>query len=191
MSISKNIYKINIKNFIYTYFIVLQSFILNIFVDRRNDFIVIRCGFEELVKILTFVAKHSTVKANMLLDIAVVDLPGKLYRFNINYLLNSVTLNQRFVVLTFSNEITWIQTATKLFPSAGWYEREVWDMFGIFFQNNVDLRRLLNDYGFAGFPLRKDFPVSGFYELRFHENYKQFKYAEIRNIKFRQFIYFK
>lgn len=106
MSISKNIYKINIKNFIYTYFIVLQSFILNIFVDRRNDFIVIRCGFEELVKILTFVAKHSTVKANMLLDIAVVDLPGKLYRFNINYLLNSVTLNQRFVVLTFSNEIT-------------------------------------------------------------------------------------
>lgn len=190
MSIT-SFYKINLKNIIYTYFYILKSLLINIFIDRYNDSIIFRADFINFYSIILFLSKHSALKANMLLDIAAVDLPGKLYRFNLNYILNSLTLNQRFVVSTFSNEVTWVQTLTPLFPSANWYEREVWDMFGIFFQYNYDLRRILNDYGFAGFPLRKDFPVSGFYELRFHENYKQFKYAEIKNIKFRQFIYFK
>ena len=89
--------------------------------------------------------------------------------FDVVYILLSVKFNSRLIVKLSVDEITPIPTIEKIYPSAGWYERETWDMFGIFFQENKDLRRILTDYGFEGYPLRKDFPLSGYVEVRYDD----------------------
>jgi NADH:ubiquinone oxidoreductase subunit C len=107
-----------------------------------------------------------------LIDIAVVDRIRSRSRFTVNYLLLSTRLNQRVQLRTFAGETTVLPSlaapfmrATSIFPAANWLEREVWDLFGIYFSSHGDLRRILTDYGFSGNPLRKDFPLTGFYEL--------------------------
>jgi len=108
-----------------------------------------------------------------LLDIWCVDFPEKNKRFQINYLLGSLKFNFRIIIRVYIIENEGLETVSTLYSSANWLEREVWDMFGIFFKKNKDLRRILTDYGFEGFPLRKDFPMSGFVEIRYDDTDKK------------------
>jgi NADH/F420H2 dehydrogenase subunit C len=128
---------------------------------------------EHLVPLLTFLKSHVNCQYEMLLDITAVDYPEREKRFEVVYILSSVKYNSRMVVKVLVDEITPVPTVEGVYPSAGWYERETWDMFGIFFQENADLRRILTDYGFEGYPLRKDFPQSGFVEVRYDDTQRR------------------
>jgi NADH dehydrogenase (ubiquinone) Fe-S protein 3 len=102
-----------------------------------------------------------------------IDFPGRPLRFEVVYMLLSVDWNSRLRIHTQVDEITPVPSIVEVFPSAGWWEREVWDMFGICFANHPDLRRILTDYGFEGHPLRKDFPCWGFSEVRYDDSEKR------------------
>lgn len=110
---------------------------------------------------------------NSILDIWCTDYPDNKKRFELNYLVTNYKYNFRIIVRVYLQESEGIESITNLYASAGWLEREVWDMFGIFFYNHNDLRRILTDYGFEGFPLRKDFPLSGFVEIRYDDTEKR------------------
>lgn len=120
-----------------------------------------------LISSLKILKQHVNFQFNMLTCISGVDLLTSVYRFSVVYELLSITYNFRFRVKVYTNETNPIPSAVSIYPCANWWEREVWDMFGIFFRNNKDLRRILTDYGFEGHPLRKDFPLSGYSELRY------------------------
>ena len=100
-------------------------------------------------------------------------------RFQVVYALLSVRYNSRIRINLFVDEFKQVPSVVSIFNSAGWLERETWDMFGIFFKNNKDLRRILTDYGFDGFPLRKDFPLSGYIELRYDDSLKRIVYEPL------------
>lgn len=108
-----------------------------------------------------------------LMDIIAVDYPSRVKRFELQYVLLSVLSNLRMTVKTVISADEVSDSISDLFPSAAWLEREIWDLFGIFFLGHSDLRRILTDYGFEGYPLRKDFPLSGFLELRYDEPLKR------------------
>jgi NADH/F420H2 dehydrogenase subunit C len=109
----------------------------------------------------------------MLVDLCGVDYPSKSKRFEVVYNLLSIRYSSRVRVIVECDELTPVPSAVNLFKSAGWWEREAWDMYGIYFSNNPDLRRILTDYGFEGFPLRKDFPLSGYVEVRYDDELKR------------------
>src|SRR5690348_3333319 len=118
----------------------------------------------DIVKVLKFLRFNQVMQYKQLLDITAVDYPGRKDRFEVVYsLLSFVNVSRLFLKLK-SREI--VESSVSVYKSAGWLEREVWDMFGIIFSGNFDLRRILTDYGFIGFPLRKDYPLSGYYEVR-------------------------
>jgi NADH-quinone oxidoreductase subunit C len=125
-----------------------------------------------------------------LVDIAVYDRPGKRYRFTILYHLLSINYGKRIKSLVQTDELTDLPSSTSLYSSAGWQEREVWDLFGIYFTNHLDLRRILTDYGFSGFPLRKDFPLTGFLEVFYSDEQKRVVYQPVElSQEFRNFNY--
>jgi NADH dehydrogenase (ubiquinone) Fe-S protein 3 len=128
---------------------------------------------EYLLYLFTFLKNHVNTQFKLLIDITAVDYPSRLMRFELVYNLLSIQHNARIRIKTTVDEITPISSVTQLYSSAGWWEREVWDMFGIFFSNHPDLRRILTDYGFQGHPLRKDFPLSGFVEVRYDDSEKR------------------
>jgi len=109
----------------------------------------------------------------MLIDICGVDYPEKEARFEVVYNLLSIKYNSRIRVKVVVDELTPIDSVTSIYNSAGWYEREVWDLYGVFFSNHPDLRRILTDYGFDGHPLRRDFPLTGHTEVRYDEAEKR------------------
>lgn len=115
-----------------------------------------------------------------LMEIAGVDYPARAERFEVVYCLLSVTRNHRVIVKVTTDEATPVPTVTTLWPVAGWLEREVFDMFGVLFAGNQDLRRILTDYGFQGHPFRKDFPLTGYVELRYSEEDKRVVYEPVR-----------
>ena len=115
-----------------------------------------------------------------LMEIAGVDYPGREERFEVVYMLLSVTKNSRIMVKCSASETTPVPTATTLWPNAGWLEREVFDMYGVLFDGNTDLRRILTDYGFEGHPFRKDFPMTGYTELRYSEDEKRVVYEPVK-----------
>lgn len=124
----------------------------------------------QYLPIVKYVLKnHIGCQYKMLTALAGVDFVGHKYRFSVAYELLSITFNNRLRLKTYVNEITPVPSITNIFPNANWWEREVWDMYGIFFERHSDLRRILSDYGFEGYPMRKDFPLYGFLELRFDE----------------------
>ena len=128
---------------------------------------------EYVFPILFYLKNHINTQFKMLLDVTAVDYPSRVSRFQVVYHLLSISYNARIRIKTCVNEISALSSVTKLYSSAGWWEREVWDMFGIFFSDHPDLRRILTDYGFQGHPLRKDFPLSGFVEVRYDDSEKR------------------
>ena len=124
------------------------------------------------------------------MDIWGVDLPFKSNRFCINYLLNSLQYNSKLIIKVYFKDLELQKSLSNLYNSAGWLERECFDMFGIQFQNNLDLRRILTDYGFDGFPLRKDFPLSGFYELKYDFELKHIKFEPVELTQEFRLFYF-
>lgn len=123
--------------------------------------------------VLAFLKDHANCQYKVLTAITGTDYPERLDRFEVSYELLSVKFNNRLRVKTYVNEVGSIESVTSIYNSANWWEREVWDMFGIFFSNHPDLRRILTDYGFEGYPLRKDFPLSGYVEVRYDDTVKR------------------
>ncbi|WP_138381335.1 NADH-quinone oxidoreductase subunit C [Luteithermobacter gelatinilyticus] len=135
---------------------------------------------DQIVKVLTFLRDDTNCKFTQLIDLCGVDYPQRGKRFDVVYHLLSITQNQRIRVKVQTDEETPVPSVVEVFPSAGWYEREAWDMYGIMFDGNPDLRRILTDYGFQGFPLRKDFPLTGYVELRYSEEEKRVVYEPVK-----------
>jgi len=122
-----------------------------------------------VVPTLKFLRDHTNCQSKCLIDICVVDYPEREARFEVVYNLLSVRYNTRIRIKTSVNEITAIESCSSIYQAGNWYEREAWDLYGVFFSNHPDLRRILTDYGFEGHPLRKDFPLSGYVEVRYDE----------------------
>ena len=127
----------------------------------------------DLISSLLFLKTNDKCRFKQLIDITAVDYPTKEKRFKIVYLLLSHENNLRIIVTVNINEKIKAPSITKIFPSANWMEREIFDMYGISFSDHPDLRRILTDYGFEGFPLRKDFPLTGHTEVRYNETKKK------------------
>ncbi|XP_038263682.1 NADH dehydrogenase [ubiquinone] iron-sulfur protein 3, mitochondrial isoform X1 [Dermochelys coriacea] len=126
-----------------------------------------------IVPILTFLRDHTNAQFKSLVDLTAIDVPTRQYRFEIVYNLLSLRFNSRIRVKTYTDELTPVDSAVSVHQAANWYEREVWDMYGVFFANHPDLRRILTDYGFEGHPFRKDFPLSGYVEVRYDDEVKR------------------
>jgi len=127
---------------------------------------------DDLIQVIRFLKSHDKLKFRQLIDIAGVDFPEEEKRFKLIYLLLSHEMNKRVKILINFEIKKKIPTMTKVYPSANWMEREVFDMYGIEFIDHPDLRRILTDYNFEGHPLRKDFPLTGFNEVRYSEKKK-------------------
>jgi NADH dehydrogenase (ubiquinone) Fe-S protein 3 len=128
---------------------------------------------EYLTLVVQFLKQHIASQYKVLSCISGVDFLGKNLRFAVVYDLLSLVFNSRIRIKTFLGELASVPSLVDIFPNANWWEREVWDLFGIFFENHPDLRRILTDYGFEGWPMRKDFPLYGFTEVRYDENHKR------------------
>ena len=135
---------------------------------------------EDLLDVILLLKTNKDTKFKQLIDITAVDYPENQKRFKIVYLLLSHEFNQRILVSYFINENEKISSLVKIFPSAYWMEREIFDMYGIKFSDHPDLRRILTDYGFEGYPLRKDFPLTGHNEVRYSEEEKKVIYEPVK-----------
>jgi len=151
-----------------------------------TGFDVNRCGeltiaarTASIQKVLSYLRDNSHCLFKQLLDVCGVDWPSRDERFDVVYHLLSMKLNQRIRVKVSVEEGGSVPSATTVFSSAGWFEREVWDMYGVPFTGNPDLRRILTDYGFEGHPLRKDFPLTGYVELRYDDATKRCVYEPV------------
>lgn len=139
----------------------------------RNGELVLHANVANIKDVLTFLKTDASAKFDQLSDITAVDYPAREKRFEVVYNLLSVSHNARIRVKTFVDALTPVPSACDVFNSANWYERETYDMFGVTFSGHPDLRRLLTDYGYEGHPLRKDHPLSGYYEVRYDDELKQ------------------
>ncbi len=135
---------------------------------------------ENLIDVLVFLKSSNFAKFRQLVDITAVDYPEENERFKLIYLLLSHEHNSRIILSYSINEKEVIPSVTEIFPSANWMEREVFDMYGIKFKDHPDLRRILTDYNFEGFPLRKDFPLTGHNEVRYSEDEKKVIYEPVK-----------
>jgi len=133
-----------------------------------------------VIPVLTFLRDHSQCQFKSAMDISGVDFPERDKRFEVVYHLLSVQYAARIRVKTYAGEADAVPSVTPLFSGANWYEREAWDLFGIFFKDHPDLRRILTDYGFEGYPLRKDFPLTGYTEVRYDEEKKRVVYEPLQ-----------
>ena len=171
---NKEYYKIkNIKLFFNNIYSLLNSVsaLLNSIKIVNNELILVLKNKNYLIILLNFLKNHYKYQFKELVDIVTVDYLNinKNKRFEVNYLLLSIKYNFRIRIKIFLEEQEIINSITSLYSSANWLERENWDMYGIYFYNHPDLRRILTDYGFEGFPFRKDFPLSGYIELRYDD----------------------
>ena len=135
---------------------------------------------EAILRVLAFLRDDQKCLFTQLVDLCGVDYPDRPERFELVYNLLSMRHNQRIRLKLTTDEDTAVPSATAVFSGAGWYEREVWDLYGVYFSNHPDLRRILTDYGFEGHPMRKDFPLTGYVELRYDEEQKRVVYEPVR-----------
>ncbi len=135
---------------------------------------------DALVDVMRLLRDTPRLEYQQLVEVAGVDWPERSERFDVAYHLLSLTQNRRLRVTVQTDERSPVPSLTGLWPVAGWYEREVWDMYGVLFDGNADLRRILTDYGFQGHPLRKDFPLTGYVELRYSEEHKRVVYEPVK-----------
>lgn len=145
-----------------------------------QDELVIKVKRESIDRVLDFLRDDKECHFELLIDICGVDYPDRAERFEIVYNLLSVRNNQRVRIKVDASEETLVPSAVGVYKSAGWFEREVWDMYGVLFSGNPDLRRILTDYGFEGHPQRKDFPLTGYVELRYDEELKRVVYEPVK-----------
>tara|TARA_B100000686_G_scaffold287122_1_gene312381 strand:- start:664 stop:1254 length:591 start_codon:yes stop_codon:yes gene_type:complete len=146
----------------------------------KHGQIYITINVEDLLDTILSLKTGKDTKFRQLIDITAVDYPENKKRFKLVYLLLSHELNHRIVLSYFVNENQQVPSLTKIFPSANWIEREIFDMYGIKFTDHPDLRRILTDYGFEGHPLRKDFPLTGNNEVRYSESEKKVIYEPVK-----------
>ena len=157
-------------------------------IENLFDDFKIKVDAKYILRVAKTLKDNEKLKFSQLIDLTAVDYPNKAKRFNIVYIFLSIENNVRIIISTLVKEDESIDSITSLYPAANWYEREVWDLFGISFKNHPDLRRLLTDYGFNGFPLRKDFPLSGNVEVRYDLATKKVIYEPVKLIQdFRDF----
>jgi NADH-quinone oxidoreductase subunit C len=128
---------------------------------------------EQIVPVLKTLRDDGRCRFELLIDICGVDWPARARRFDVVYHLLSPRINQRIRVKVETDEMSPVPSSVAVFPAAGWYEREAYDMYGILFAGHPDLRRLLTDYGFQGYPMRKDFPLTGYVEVRYDDEQKR------------------
>jgi NADH-quinone oxidoreductase subunit C len=140
-----------------------------------------------IVEVLTRLRDDPESDFAQLIDLCGVDYPQRTRRFDVVYHLLSLTKNRRVRIKVETDEATAVPTITGVYPCADWFEREAFDMYGIFFSGHPDLRRLLTDYGFEGFPLRKDFPMTGYVEVRYDDEQKRVVYEPVKITEFRAF----
>ncbi|WP_223478555.1 NADH-quinone oxidoreductase subunit C [Oricola indica] len=140
----------------------------------------ITTGIGSLIELLTALRDDVQLKFVSFIDVTAVDYPGRERRFDVVYHLMSPTLNQRLRVKLETDEDTAVPSAVGVYPGANWFERETYDMYGVLFSGHPDLRRLLTDYGFEGHPLRKDFPLSGFVQVRYDDEQKRVVYEPVK-----------
>jgi NADH-quinone oxidoreductase subunit C len=145
-----------------------------------KDEAVALAGREQLAELMTVLRDDLRFAFEQCMDICGVDWPERAERFDVVYNLLSVSLNQRLRVIVTTDEIHPVPSVWTIWPSATWWEREAWDLFGIAFDGQPDLRRILTDYGFEGHPLRKDFPLTGYVEVRYDEERQQVVYEKVR-----------
>ena len=146
----------------------------------NHDQLYFKIDHEDLINVIIFLKSNQETKFKQLIDITAVDFPEDKKRFKIVYLLLSHENNSRVIIEYLINENEVIPSVTSIFPSANWMEREVFDMYGIKFKDHPDLRRILTDYEFEGYPLRKDFPMTGHKEVRYSEDKKKVIYEPVR-----------
>lgn len=139
----------------------------------NNNIITISVERSKLCTLLRYLKNNTLLRFSQLLDLWGTDYPTRKERFEVSYMLLSLKLNKRVIVRVSCSEMDVIDSVTSIYSSAGWLERETWDMYGVYFVGNPDLRRILTDYGFEGFPLRKDFPLSGYVETRYDDGEKR------------------
>jgi NADH-quinone oxidoreductase subunit C len=164
----------------------LQKEVLEMSVEHDELMLVVNAA--GIVRVLAFLRDDANCQFKLLVDLCGVDYPEREQRFDVVYNLLSLRHNHRIRVKIRTDEATPAPSVIEVFSSAGWYEREAWDLFGILFSDNPDLRRILTDYGFEGHPLRKDFPLTGYVEVRYDETQKRVVYEPVSLVQdFRNF----
>ena len=150
--------------------------------------LMVRVQRNAIVRVLSFLRDDSACHFKCLMDVCGVDYPGRGERLEVVYNLLSLGHNQRVRVKLTTDEETPVPSVSGVFSSAGWWEREAWDLYGIYFSDHPDLRRILTDYGFEGHPMRKDFPLTGFVEMRYDDEQKRVVYEPVQlTQEFRRF----
>ena len=149
-------------------------------VEVKLGELMVTCAPDQLLKVTKFLRNDSNCRFEMLIDICGVDYPDREKRFDAVYNLLSLKHNYRIRVKVAVAEDEAVPSLVDLYPSAGWFEREAYDLYGIFFDGNPDLRRILTDYGFEGHPFRKDFPLTGYVEVRYDEDQKRVIYEPVK-----------
>ena len=147
---------------------------------ENNNLLEIEFEKDNIIKIFKELKDNIELNFNQLLDITAVDYPSREFRFDLIYILQSLTKNKKIILKTFIKENENIESITNIHKSADWYERECYDLFGIEFINHPDLRRIMTDYNFEGYPLRKDFPLTGHTEVRYDDLEKKVIYEPVK-----------
>ena len=148
--------------------------------EARHGELTLRVTVEALERIMKFLRDDSACHFEMLIDICGVDYPHREPRFDVVYHLLSISNNLRIRVQVGVDEEDSVPTLSAIYSAAGWFEREVWDLYGVYFTDHPDLRRILTDYGFEGHPLRKDFPLTGYIEVRYDDEQKRVVYEPVK-----------
>ena len=154
----------------------------------ENDELTVILSKSILLKVLSFLKDDKVCQFKQLIDLCGVDYPNRIDRFEIVYHLLSINLNQRIRIKLSLNDDDTVPSVVSLYEAANWYEREVWDLYGVIFTDHPDLRRILTDYGFEGHPLRKDFPLSGFVQVKYDDAEKRVVNEKVNLVQdFRRF----
>ena len=170
--------------------IISDSFNQKINFYNNDKYLGLNANKSEIYSIIKFLKDNEYLLFNQLIDITAIDYPSRELRFDIIYILISLTLNQRIILKLPLNENDNLDSISSIHKSANWYERECYDLFGIKFLNHPDLRRIMTDYNFEGHPLRKDFPLTGHTEVRFDDLEKKVVYEPVKlSQEFRNFDY--
>lgn len=160
-----------IGNMLLTEIKLISSWVESIVV--KDSMLIVIVKPKNLKNVTTFFKFLFLGNYSSMMDIWGVDYPHRVFRFEVNYMLLNYSTSHRIILRSYATEYSNLFTVSDIFNSANWLEREVWDMYGVFFSGHKDLRRILTDYGFSGFPLRKDFPLTGYSEVRYDDSKKQ------------------